>query len=286
MHTRTFSVGLVTLAIALATPAAAQQPTSGAVRQSAVPQGSVDPRGQLTVDPFALTAVDVGTPVKGAPYSADAATEIVQVLADGNRIVRRTSARLYRDSRGRTRSEVTLENIAGIVVAGAPLRMITISDPESSMTYFVDSDDQTRSPRTVPAPGDAPTASPPVSWTGQVSGGSGQAGGGAVQIGGGSFQIAGSPPGPAAYAAREESLGTRDIEGIRAEGTRTTVTIPAGAIGNERPITSVTERWFSPALRIVVLSRSSDPRFGTTTYRLTKISRTEPPASLFQRPAQ
>ena len=69
----------------------------------------------------------------------------------------------------------------------------------------------------------------------------------------------------------------RDIEGVRAEGTRTTMTIPAGQIGNELPINIVSERWFSPDLKVLVMSRQSDPRFGETTYRLTNLSRAEPP---------
>ena len=48
--------------------------------------------------------------------------------------------------------------------------------------------------------------------------------------------------------ARTESLGKQNIEGVEAEGTRTTVTIPAGKIGNELPIDIVSERWYSPAL--------------------------------------
>jgi hypothetical protein len=46
-------------------------------------------------------------PVKGAPYSAEATTESVQVLADGNRIISKTSNKSYRDSEGRTRVEIT-----------------------------------------------------------------------------------------------------------------------------------------------------------------------------------
>jgi len=75
------------------------------------------------------------------------------------------------------------------------------------------------------------------------------------------------------------------IEGVRAEGTRTTTTLPAGAIGNVRPIQIVTERWYSPELHVVVFSRRADPRFGETIYRLTNITRMEPDASLFQVPA-
>jgi hypothetical protein len=67
--------------------------------------------------------------------------------------------------------------------------------------------------------------------------------------------------------------------------TRTVTTLPAGAIGNLRPIEIVNERWYSPDLRVVVFSRRTDPRFGETVYKLTNIVRAEPDASLFQVPA-
>jgi len=75
------------------------------------------------------------------------------------------------------------------------------------------------------------------------------------------------------------------IEGVEAEGTRTTITIPAGEIGNERAIEIVSERWYSPELQTVVMTRHSDPRFGENSYTLTNISRTEPDKSLFDVPA-
>jgi hypothetical protein len=273
MRVRLFSACLLTVCLMTRMTTAAQQPSSGgrgfvvAEGRGMVVGGQVvaDPGGQLMVDAFALESVDVGAAVKGAPYSAEATTEVIQPLVDGNRIVRRTGASLYRDSRGRTRREVTLEEIAGIMVAGAPLRMITISDPDSGMTYFVDSDKQLRVLRNAPDPARAATGAAPRPPLGPRGG---------------------ARPLQSANLEREEALGTREIEGIVAEGTRTTVTIPAGAIGNERAIESVSERWFSPALRIVVLSRRSDPRFGETTYRLTKISRAEPPAALFERPGR
>ena len=213
-----------------------------------------NPIGQLSADAIALESVDSGPPVKGAPYSAEAVTESIQTLADGNRIVRRTTALLYRDSRGRTRRETTLDGIAGLIVSGDPLRTVTVSDPESGLTYFIDRDKRVRVMRH--RPGDTPPAPIPVGRGNNVSSASGS-------------------------KTEETSLGSRAIEGLKVEGTRTTLTIPAGTIGNERPITSVTERWFSPELRVVVLSRRSDPRFGETTYRLTKVTRAEPPATLF-----
>jgi hypothetical protein len=82
-----------------------------------------------------------------------------------------------------------------------------------------------------------------------------------------------------------EPLGKRNIEGIEAEGTRSILTIPAGQIGNEQPIQIVSERWYSPELETVILSKHSDPRFAETTYRLTGISRSEPAKSLFEVPS-
>src|SRR5262249_29941945 len=82
-----------------------------------------------------------------------------------------------------------------------------------------------------------------------------------------------------------ESLGKQMIEGVEAEGQRVTVTIQAGKIGNERPIVTVNERWYSPELQTVVLSKNSDPRIGETTYKLINIDRSEPNPALFQVPS-
>jgi TonB family protein len=84
--------------------------------------------------------------------------------------------------------------------------------------------------------------------------------------------------------SRTEQLGTQMVEGIAAEGTRYIDTIPAGAIGNEREINIVRERWYSPELQMVVLTKHVDPRYGESTQRLTNIDRSEPDASLFQVP--
>src|ERR1051325_6350071 len=83
----------------------------------------------------------------------------------------------------------------------------------------------------------------------------------------------------------KEDLGKQTIEGVEAEGTRTTITIPAGEIGNERAIEIVNERWYSPELQLVVMTRHSDPRSGEMTYKLTNINRAEPAKSLFEVPA-
>jgi hypothetical protein len=87
------------------------------------------------------------------------------------------------------------------------------------------------------------------------------------------------------WETRTEQLGVQNFEGVDAEGTRTVTTIPADAIGNERPIEIVYERWYSKELHMIVFSKHSDPRFGEQTYRLTNINRSEPDPSLFEVPA-
>ena len=83
---------------------------------------------------------------------------------------------------------------------------------------------------------------------------------------------------------KTEELGTRDFDGITAEGIRRTTIIPADSIGNERPIEIVYERWYSKELGVTVYSKNSDPRSGEQTYKLTNIVRSEPDPSLFSVP--
>ena len=86
-------------------------------------------------------------------------------------------------------------------------------------------------------------------------------------------------------AVKKESLGTQMIEGVAAEGTRTTLTIPAGAMGNERPIEVVTESWYSNQLHTTVMSKTTDPRAGETVYSLKNIRLAEPAQDLFAIPS-
>ena len=84
---------------------------------------------------------------------------------------------------------------------------------------------------------------------------------------------------------RTESLGKQVFEGVEAEGTRVTRTIPAGEIGNTLPIYVVDENWYSRELQMPVMTRHHDPRSGETVFRLTNINRAEPARSLFEVPA-
>lgn len=82
------------------------------------------------------------------------------------------------------------------------------------------------------------------------------------------------------------SLGSRDFDGVKAEGKSTVWTIAAGEIGNKNPINITSETWYSPELQVTVHSRYSDPRTGETVYRLANIKRTEPAADLFKVPEE
>jgi hypothetical protein len=79
-------------------------------------------------------------------------------------------------------------------------------------------------------------------------------------------------------------LGTQEIEGLNAKGTRITRIIPAGAQGNDRPIETVQESWYSPELHLMLMHANKSPESGETVTRLTNLVRDEPPAELFQVP--
>ncbi len=201
--------------------------------------------------------------VKGVPFSAEIVSETVQQLPDGNRIERKFSGTLARDTEGRMRREIVLGRIGPLAAAGQPPHLVFITDPVSGKAYSLDLDRHVA--RELPY---FRNRTPFTGRSGTLrSGRDGDAGEGAGNA-----------------TVQTESLGQKVIEGVLAEGVRLTRTIPAGAVGNEKPLVITTERWYSPEIRSVVLQIRSDPRFGTTTYRLTNISRTEPPASLFAVP--
>lgn len=228
--------------------------------------------------------------VKGAPYSAETKSETVQTLANGNRIIRRNSARIFRDGEGRTRQEYCFNQTGEPGTAD----LISISDPVAGVSYTLHPAAKTA--EKVALPGDLMPIAEGIDGTQVLHSGHAQV-----------FmrKIAGpdAAPAPSLHTAIErnvmihtpgpnqareefasEALGTRVMEGIQVEGKRTTLTLPAGAIGNEQPIVTVTETWYSPELQTTLYSRREDPMAGTTVFQATKLIRGEPDASLFQLP--
>jgi len=307
--------------------------------------------------------------VTGAPFSAEVVSETIQTLQDGTRIVQRFEGRIYRDSKGRTRSERTYQ-MGG---TSEQKQTINIYDPVDGASYRLDSDSRTGrksvypklAPQLAPPPqpqtpvssnasadandsrkGKAPRVTPAeainkiqppypaiakaanasgsvlveilVSETGEVL--EAHAVGGhlllhdaAVQAARGwvfkpaeisgravktrgiltfNFQLTDEAPAPAGLtktivkpATKTESLSKQMVEGVECEGERAVTTMPAGTIGNDRPIETVNETWYSPELKIMILSKRSDPRFGESTYSVTNITRSEPYAEIFLPPS-
>ena len=224
-----------------------------------------------------------GSPVQGAPYSATITNESVQTLADGNRIVQSSTGTTARDSHGRTRQDAALPPIGNLSAANAP-HLVFIMDPVAQASYTLNLTDKTAEKTSIPSAAPGPPA----------------ATAGARQVfvtQSGAVQVPDAPPPLPAIAmvkslgseehaeVTTEDLGTETMEGLLVTGTRTTRTIPAGEIGNEKPISIVTEVWTSPDLKTIVYSKRSDPRMGEQTFKLANIVRAEPDASLFTVPA-
>ena len=254
-----------------------------------------------------------GPVVEGKPYSARSMTESTQTLADGNRIVQRNEAVFYRDSAGRTRREQTLGGV-GPWQAGEPVTIVSIHDPVADKTYMIDPGARTAReikpfrmaiaeaqrieagelasqearpevggvftagvPAPLPVPGSARGVVTVIRSSGVNED---------VRVVAANAGVA-LPTGlhSAARAAEPaEDLGDQVLEGLLVHGTRMTDTIPAGAIGNERPIEIVTERWYSADIDAMVLQRFSDPRFGETVSRLVNVVRGDPSPELFEVP--
>jgi hypothetical protein len=208
-----------------------------------------------------------GKVVKGAPFSATAATETTQTLQDGTTIHRTASSTLHRDSLGRSRNETTLSGFGPLQATGKTHSMIAIADPVAGSRYILDAERKVAHQMSLRGRDGKGAASPEAAQEFQQK------------------MEARLQQEEASGAVKKETLGTQVIGGVSAEGTRITRTIPAGQIGNDKPLQIVFERWYSPDLQVVVKSTRTDPRFGTTTYTLTNVQRTEPAASLFTVPA-
>ncbi len=184
--------------------------------------------------------------VKDAPFSAEIIIENTRRLFDGSTATKQSKGAIYRDAAGRTRREQTLEDIGGVSI-GEPQKLIFINDFVAKMNYFIDVNRKVVRRNPLPA-------NPPMQNEFEPRNG------------------------------KTESLGSKMLEGVKVEGTRTTVEIPAGQIGNDKPLLAITEKWFSPDLQMIVYSRHVDPLAGEQIFRLVNIKLGEPSAELFIAP--
>ncbi|HXU35957.1 MAG TPA: hypothetical protein VN937_06305 [Blastocatellia bacterium] len=202
--------------------------------------------------------------VKGAPFSAQVTFDTTQTLANGVHVSHKMTGMLYRDSEGRTRQELPRDGAPEIVfindnVAGARYdvnmlqRTVTKLDvSEVRLNGEIETRSRVRRENEEREQKEKMTAR----------------------------RAQGKEP-----QRKVESLGSQTFEGLQAEVTRFTITIPAGSEGNDQPFDIVSERWFSPELQIAVMGKRNDPRSGEVVYRLTNINRSEPSHALFEAPA-
>lgn len=209
--------------------------------------------------------------VTGAPYSAQAITEITQTLPDGNHIIRKVTASVYRDSAGRVRRDQVLAAVGSWMPEDQPKTAI-IDDPVAHFHYILNPDRQT-------------AARFPLGDAGAFKGRGNKPADSAPSGSDQQDPNAREPKRRLPGTVETTPLGTQTIEGLQAVGTQSVLTIDAGAIGNEQAIRIVSEEWYSPDLKTVLLRKRSDPRIGDMVYQLTQISRAEPDPALFQVPA-
>ena len=232
----------------------------------------------------------MGPAVKGAPYSADEVRESTQVLGDGTTIHNESKVTVYRDGEGRVRRETPNE--------------ISIWDPSAGTNYVLNPKTMTARKMSLnfvlkstagPNGGEMKTFSlsyntikdPEPHMVVMSDEHNAVISGGVV-----SERAVARATGPGQAMLKVErrqrgkvdSLGTQTMEGVKAEGERVTSTIEAGAIGNDRPIQTVTERWYSAELQTNIMTKRTDPRMGDEVFRLTNIHRGEPSPVLFEVP--
>ncbi|MFN0139456.1 MAG: hypothetical protein ACKVQW_05140 [Pyrinomonadaceae bacterium] len=189
--------------------------------------------------------------IAGQPFSADVVIEDTRRLYDGSTVTKQRRGAIYRDGQGRTRREQPLEPVGGFNIVGSdnkPLSLVFINDFVAKTQTFLNLNN-----KVARTSGLGPQANP----------------------------FENNQP----EDAKTESLGTRTIEGVRVEGTKTTFEIPVGRLGNDKPIAVITESWFSPELGVIVMSRHVDPLAGEHVFKLVNLKRGEPSAELFNIPA-
>jgi len=198
--------------------------------------------------------------VTGSPYSALGISQTVTTLPDGHRIMRQNTIRQWRDSDGRTRSEYSLSSIGGLRPLELNTTVTVIDDPETRERYVLQSSNKVAVTMPI-APCRVNAGLEP--------------------------DLSVGPPRPAGLpmnVTQPVKLGERKVNGETAAGSRVEATIPAGAIGNDKPINMSAEQWYGKKLQVVVEATYRDPRTGETRYKLSDIRRGEPDARLFRVP--
>jgi hypothetical protein len=219
------------------------------------------------------TGFSVGNSEPGMPYTAEYKTTTVHKLANGVTITRSSTSLLARDSEGRTRQEQSID--FGSVNTNR--KFVSVNDPSSNTILSWNTSVPEALVTHLPTPDEmrARAKAAKVKSSSVVSASANALAVTTAQITQGS---------PIHSSMQRESLGSKTIDGVVAEGERITTTMPAGAIGNDQPLVSTSETWRSTELNLIVLEIHDDPQNGTTTRELVNLDRGEPDPSLFRAP--
>ncbi|HEX3103338.1 MAG TPA: hypothetical protein VHQ22_02740 [Terriglobales bacterium] len=286
-HLRMISFAIVVLAVCAASMSA-QGPGSAPVVTGDIAMGPAPLGPKAGVVTMHVEDMDA-EPVKGAPFCGTITTEHTQTFSDGNRIHTTENSTLCRDGAGRTRREASL-NLLGAATQSSAAKLITIMDPIAGFRYMLDSESKIAHKMPIPSSLSTRTGIGNEAGTVAVRRSEGvmlyqrvgTAGPNMVMNNDVFFKKAGRQDGP---APATENLGDETIDGIHATGTRITTTIPAGEMGNEQPIAVVSERWYSPELKVTIMTKHTDPWAGELKTQLTNVNTSEPDPSLFLVPS-
>ena len=245
-------------------PLSTEPQPGGAIRAGVIP-ANAGTTSFLTLNPGGGPSMQQ---ITGQPYSLELESTQSQTLADGTHISRKGRVeREYRVSQGRTRNEHEMA-MPGLSQTPNTLLFIRIEDPVAHVRYMLDTRSHIARSYAMKVLPNHPEGDQP--W-------------GMIRP----RPAATPPPNPSDKprpVVKEEPLGTQTFEGVLAEGIRITTTIPVDWEGNDRPIETVCERWFSTDLKLIVMFKCSDPRRGDNMTRLTHAELSDPDPSLFRVP--
>jgi hypothetical protein len=195
------------------------------------------------------------------PYTAEFKITSVKVLSDGSTITRESTELVAVDSQGRRMTATTIVPVSADQTAKTTVHVF---DPQARTNLSWSVPGEKATVTAMPEPGTVRSSCP--ASTGPRA----------------------AQPLPQHEKPTVEDLGTETIQGVEARGHRTTIVTPAGAIGNNDPLTRTTEVWmsFTRGLNgLIAREITDDPQTGKRSRELTSFTQAEPDASLFQPPA-
>ncbi|HEY2467223.1 MAG TPA: hypothetical protein VGI45_05170 [Terracidiphilus sp.] len=260
---------LVSLFCLLATPSFGQM--VGVVESSSARLGVTAPG--CSADAQAVS------PVRTQPYTAELKTTMVQLLANGVSIRHESTEVRALDSQGRIFDSRTEAPISADQPA---FTWASVNDPvENSQAHW---DSQTRTARVIKLPPESQRHGCWATDSGNMRMNYGPEA--PADIEAVRRQMKAMVPVPVSKPPqqKDEDLGTITIEGVEAQGHRTTTVVPAGQIGNDKDLVTVSEIWYAPSIGSEVRTATDDPRSGRGAMELTHLDLSEPPLATFQPP--